>query len=79
MDLQKLIKEVLDKLNLDASVLEKFQKDPTGTVKTILNSLNLDEAQLKAIVEGVTAKLKVEGGIEEAAGILDKIKGIFGK
>ena len=79
MDLQKLIKEVLDKLNLDASVLAKFQKDPMGTVKTILNTLNLDENTLKAIVEGVTAKLQVEGGVKEAAGLLDKVKGFFGK
>lgn len=79
MDLQKLIKEVLDKLNLDAGVLAKFQKDPMGTVKTILNTLNLDENTLKAIVEGVTAKLQVEGGVKEAAGLLDKVKGFFGK
>ncbi len=79
MDLQKLIKEVLDKLNLDAGVLAKFQKDPIGTVKTILNTLNLDENTLKAIVEGVTAKLQVEGGVKEAAGLLDKVKGFFGK
>ena len=79
MDVQKLIKEVLDKLNLDSAVLAKFQKDPMGTVKSILNTLNLDEKTLKAIVEGVTAKLNIEGGVKEATGLLGKIKSLFGK
>ncbi len=79
MDVQKLIKEVLDKLNVDSAVLAKFQKDPMGTVKSILNTLNLDEKTLKAIVEGVTAKLNIEGGVKEATGLLGKIKSLFGK
>ena len=79
MDVQKLIKEVLDKLNVDSAVLAKFQKDPMGTVKSILNTLNLDENTLKAIVEGVTAKLNIEGGVKEATGLLGKIKSLFGK
>ena len=79
MDVQKLIKEVLDKLNVDSAVLAQFQKDPMGTVKSILNALNLDEKTLKAIVEGVTAKLNIEGGVKEATGLLGKIKSLFGK
>ncbi len=79
MDVQKLIKEVLDKLNVDSAMLAKFQKDPMGTVKSILNAMNLDEKTLKAIVEGVTAKLNIEGGVKEATGLLGKIKSLFGK
>jgi hypothetical protein len=85
MDLEKIIGELLDKFNLDTSLLEKFKTNPTGTVTELLKGagLNLDPSQLKSVVEGLAAKLnlgdilgEVSGG---ATGILDKIKSLFGK
>lgn len=79
MDIQKLITEVLGKLNGSGDLLAKFQKDPVGTVKGLLSSLNLDMDAIKAIVDGVTAKLGVEGAAKQATGFLAKLKKLFGK
>ena len=79
MDIQKLISDVLAKLNVDASLVEQFKKDPIGTVKKLLSSINLDEAQLKAIVEGVSAKLNLDDAAKQATGFLAKLKKFFGK
>ena len=79
MDLEKLISDVLEKLNLDKNLVAKFKKDPMGTVKELLASLNLDTDQLKAIVEGVTAKLKVDDVVDQGKGLLGFFKKLFGK
>ena len=79
MDLEKLISDVLEKLNLDKNLIAKFKKDPMGTVKELLASLNLDTDQLKAIVEGVTAKLKVDDVVDQGKGLLGFFKKLFGK
>ncbi len=78
MDLQKLIAEVLEKLNGDNSILAQFRKDPMATVKNLLASVNLDAEQLKAIVEGVTAKLNLEDTAKQAQGLFARIKRFFG-
>jgi len=78
MDIQKLISEVLGKLNGSQDLLAKFKKDPVATVKSLLSSLNLDMDTIKAIVEGVTAKLGLDGAAKQATGFLAKIKRIFG-
>ncbi len=79
MDLQKLISDVLEKLNLDKNLVAKFQKDPMSVVKSLLSGIDLDNDQLKAIIEGVTAKLNLDDVLKEGGGILDKIKSFFGK
>ncbi len=79
MDLQKLISDVLEKLNLDKNLIEKFQKDPMSVVQSLLGGIDLDSDQLKAIIEGVTAKLNLDDVLKEGGGILDKIKSFFGK
>jgi hypothetical protein len=79
MDIQKLITEVLGKLNGSQDLLAKFKKDPISTVKSLLSSLNLDMDAIKAIVEGVTAKLGVDDAAKQATGFLAKLKSLFGK
>ena len=78
MDLQKLISDVLEKLNLDKGLIKKFQKDPMSVVKSLLNGIDLNGDQLKAIIEGVTAKLNLDGLLKDGGGILDKIKSFLG-
>ncbi|MBR6028097.1 MAG: hypothetical protein IKP40_03330 [Clostridia bacterium] len=79
MDIQKLITEVLGKLNNSQDLVAKFKKDPVGTVKSLLSSLDLDMDTIKKIVEGVSAKLGVEDVAKEATGFLAKLKKFFGK
>ncbi len=83
MDIQKIIGELLEKFNIDTSLIEKFKKDPIATVKSLLGGIDLggltpDENQLGAIVEGLKAKLNIEDIAKSAPGIIEKIKGFFG-
>lgn len=61
MDIQKIITELLGKLNADGDLVASFKKDPTGTVNKLLGSVKLDNSQLKAVVDGISAKLKLDG------------------
>ena len=80
MDIQKIISDLLEKFNVDASLLEKFKKDPLETVKGLLATLNLnlDMDQINAVVEGLKTKLNIEDIVKEGGGLLDKIKSFFG-
>ncbi len=83
MDLQKIIADILGKLKLDTGLLDKFKKSPIETVKSLLGSLKLgdvkfDEGQIKAIADGVTAKLGVDDAVKQGGGFLSKLKSLFG-
>ena len=81
MDIQKIINDLLQKINVDASLLEKFKKDPMATVKDLLAGLglNLDLGDITKVVEGLTSKLGLEEAAKKSGGLLGWLKGLFGK
>ena len=81
MDIQKIISDLLEKFNVDASLLEKFKKDPIGTVKSLISGLgvDLDTDQISAVVEGLKGKLNLEDVAKKSGGLLGWLKGLFGK
>ena len=80
MDIQKIINDLLQKFNVDASLLEKFKKDPMATVKDLLAGLglNLDLGDITKVV-GLTSKLGLEEAAKKSGGLLGWLKGLFGK
>lgn len=74
MDIEKIISDVLQKLKVDDSLKSSFLKDPVATLEKTLG-IDLPDEQIKQVIDGITQKL----GGAAAGGILDKIKGIFGK
>lgn len=79
MDLQKIITDLLGKLKLDTSLLDKFKKNPLDTVKSLLgDGVSLDADQLKTVAEGITAKLGVDDVVKKS-GFFAKIKSFFSK
>ncbi|MBQ2027872.1 MAG: hypothetical protein IJT99_04615 [Clostridia bacterium] len=74
MDIEKIIADVLAKLKIDSSLKAAFLSDPVGTLEKKLG-IDLPDEQINEIIKGIKAKLG-EGGI---AGILAKIKSLFGK
>ena len=79
MDIQKIISEVVGKLQGDSGLLKDFAINPSELIKKIVN-IDLDDEQIKQIIEGVKSKVdlsKVDLG--ETVGLLGKIKSIFGK
>ena len=63
MDIKEKIGELAAKITGDATMKEKFEKDPAGTVKTLVG--NIPPEQQQAIVEGIKAKVNLDklGGL----------------
>ncbi|MBQ9298959.1 MAG: hypothetical protein IJ214_00455 [Clostridia bacterium] len=74
MDIEKIINEVLAKLKVDDSLKASFLSDPVGTLEKTLG-IDLPDEQISQVIDGLKAKL----GEAAASGILDKVKGLFGK
>lgn len=75
MDIQKIVTDLLSKLQADDKLIAGFKKDPVATVTKLVSSIDLNNDQIKAIVEAITAKLK----LDDAKDLLDTIGGLFGK
>ncbi|MBR7038208.1 MAG: hypothetical protein IKI21_03040 [Oscillospiraceae bacterium] len=71
MDIKAKIEEIVNKAKSDKDFAAKLQKDPVKTVEDLLG-VDLPDEQIKAVVEGVKAKLLAGDG-----NIVDKIKGLF--
>ncbi len=74
MDIKAKIDELVSKVTKDEEVKSLFAKDPVKAVEKVLG-VDLPDEQVKAIVDGVKAKLAGD----QAAGLLGKVKGLFGK
>ena len=88
MDIKAKVEEILEKVKGDEGFLAKFKEDPVKAIEDIIG-VDLPDEQLKAIVEGVKAKLSldkdgdgkldvVEDLGEKAEGIKDKIGDVVG-
>jgi len=78
MDIQKIITDVLEKLQKDNGLLAKFKANPTKTIEGLIG-IDLPDEQIDAVVKGVMAKIDIEDVAKKATGILGALKGIFGK
>ena len=80
MDIQKIISDIVSKVTGNSDLIKKFTSDPAAIIKE-LTGFEVDADQLKEIVAGVTKALGSNAGdlLNEGKGILDKVKGIFGK
>ncbi|MBR2822233.1 MAG: hypothetical protein IKE24_00890 [Clostridia bacterium] len=80
MDIQKIIDELVTKVTGNSDLLKKLTADPAAMIKQLIG-IDVDADQVKQIIEGVTKALGGNVGdvIKEGSGILDKIKGFFGK
>lgn len=74
MDIEKIIADVLAKLKVDDSLKAAFLTDPIGTLEKKLG-IDLPDEQIKQIIAGI----KDKQGSDVVGGVLDKVKGIFGK
>ena len=78
MDIQKIISDVLAKLQGDDSLLAKFKAEPVKTIEGLIG-IDLPDEQIDAVVKGVMAKIDIEDVAKKATGLFGKIKGLFGK
>lgn len=71
MDIKSKIDELVNKVKNDKDFAENFKSDPIKAVEGLLG-VDLPDDQVKAIVDGV--KAKIAGG-----DLMDKVSGLFGK
>ncbi len=70
-DIKAKIDEVVNKVKNDKDFAAKFQKEPIKAVEDVLG-VDLPDDQIKSVVDGVKAKVNIDG-------IADKLGGLFGK
>ena len=70
-DIKKTIEELANKVKNDKDIGEKFKKNPTETVENLIG-VDLPDDQINAVVDGIKAKINVDG-------IAGKLGGLFGK
>ena len=76
------VKEAVEKLQSDDGLMDNFKSDPIKTIEGLIG-IDLPDEQLKNIADMVKAKLDPDGSVVEnlenqAEGIIDKVKGLFG-
>ena len=76
------VKEAVEKLQSDDRLMDNFKSDPIKTIEGLIG-IDLPDEQLKNIADMVKAKLDPNGSVVEnlenqAEGIIDKVKGLFG-
>ena len=79
MDIKAKIEELVNKVKNDKDFADKFKNDPVKAVEGVIG-VDLPDDQINKIIEGVKGQVdlsKVDLG--QAAGLLGKIKGFFGK
>jgi len=78
MDIKAKIEELVQKIKGDDALAAKFQKDPVSAVEGLLG-VDLPNDQLEKVVEGVKAKLKLDGIGDKLGGLGGKLGGLLGK
>ena len=76
------IKEAVEKLKSDEGLMDSFKSDPVKTVENLIG-IDLPDEQLKNITDMIKATLDPNGSVVEnlenqAEGIINKVKGLFG-
>ena len=82
MDIQKIISDVVAKLMSNPDLVKAFLSNPVNLLEKTFG-IDLPDEQINQVIEGVKGKLDLSnidlGDVQKAAGVLGKLKGIFGK
>ncbi len=71
MDIKAKIEELVEKVKNDKDFAEEFKADPVKAVEKAVG-VDLPDDQISKVVDGIKAKVTVDG-------LKDKIGGLFGK
>lgn len=71
MDIKAKIEEIVNKIKGDPKLLEKFKKEPIAVIEGLLG-VDLPDDQIKAVADGVKAKINLDA-------IGGALGGLFGK
>jgi len=74
MDIKAEAEKIIKKITEDEKLKEQFKADPAKTVGDLLG-IKLDTEVIEQIVTAVKAKIN----LDDAKGLFNTVKGIFGK
>lgn len=74
MDIKEKIEELVEKIQSDKTILEKFRKDPVATVEGLVG-IDLPKDQLEKLAEVVKAKI----GMDKLGDALGGLGSLFGR
>ena len=79
MDIQKIIGDVVAKLTGDPELIKSFLANPVQLLEKTFG-IDLPDDQINQVIEGVKGKIDLSNiDLGQAAGLLGKLKGLFGK
>ena len=79
MDIQKIISDVVAKLTGNPELIKSFLANPVQLLEKTFG-IDLPDDQINQVIEGVKGKIDLSKiDVKEAAGLLGKVKDLFGK
>ena len=79
MDIQKIIGDVVAKLTSNPDLIKSFLANPVELLEKTFG-IDLPDDQINQVIEGVKGKIDLSNiDLGQASGLLDKIKGLFGR
>ena len=79
MDIQKIISDVVAKLTSNPELVKAFLSNPVQLLEKTFG-IDLPDEQINQVIEGVKGQLDLSKlDVGQAAGILGKLKGMFGR
>ena len=77
MDIQKIITDVVAKLQANPDLVKKFLANPVELLEKTFN-IDLPDEQINQVIDGIKGQLG-NVDVSDAVGLLGKLKGLFGK
>ena len=77
MDIQKIITDVVAKLQANPDLVKKFLANPVELLEKTFN-IDLQDEQINQVIDGIKGQLG-NVDVSDAVGLLGKLKGLFGK
>lgn len=78
MDIQKIINDVIEKLQSNKTLKEDFMSNPTKVLESLVG-IDLPDDKIDPIIDGIKAKLNLDDLADKAEGVMNVLGGLFGK
>ena len=79
MDIKKIIENIVEELQKDDNLMERFEKEPVKLIESIVE-MDLPDEIVEKVVDGVKAKIafdKVDDALDKVSGIAGALKKLF--
>ena len=78
MDIQKIINDVIEKLQSNKTLKQDFMNNPTKVLESLVG-IDLPDDKIDPIIDSIKAKLNLDDLADKAEDVLGLLGGLFGK